>query len=80
MNSAHIPPATVHESWASAFIDGETSLSDQTDWSDTVHEQLYYYTVTRQVMRGETVIPVRQACFETQRAVWLQFWARVDRA
>ena len=80
MSSAHIPPVIVHESWASAFIDGEASLSDQTDWSDTVHEQLYYYTVTRQVVRGETVAPVRQARFEKQRAVWLQFWARVDRA
>lgn len=70
---------TVQETWASAFVDGEVSLAEQTGWSNTVHEQLYYYTVTRQVLRGETLVQ-RDAGFRTERASWVAFWARVDAA
>ncbi|MFM8339906.1 MAG: hypothetical protein ACKN9C_07960 [Fluviibacter sp.] len=70
---------SLHETWASAFVDGETSLTEQADWSDAVHEQLYYYTVTRQVLRGEA--PRSRAMdFQTQRTTWVTFWAKVDAA
>lgn len=70
---------SLQETWASAFVDGETSLTEQASWSDTVHEKLYYYTVTRQVLRGETPHG-RTVDFQTQRTTWLTFWAKVDAA
>jgi hypothetical protein len=68
---------SLQETWASAFVDGETGLTEQAGWSDAVHEQLYYYTVTRQVLRGETPRG-RAVNFQTQRTTWVAFWAKVD--
>ncbi len=68
---------TIQESWASAFVDGEAGLTEQMRWNETVHEQLYYYTMTRQVLRGETPRG-RDAGFQTERITWMTFWARVD--
>lgn len=77
MNSETIT-VTLQESWASAFVDGEVPLADcVSGLNDTVHEQLYYYTVTRQVLRGE-ISAGCDARFATQRATWVQFWTRVD--
>jgi hypothetical protein len=78
MNSKHSLSATVQDSWASAFVDGEASLSEQTDWSEAVHEQLYFYTLTRQVVRGETLAARHHAGFATHKATWIRFWAQVD--
>lgn len=78
MNSENMSPLMFQESWASAVVDGEAFLSEQADLNDTVHEQLYYYTITRQVIRGDMVV-ARHARFETQRATWVEFWARVDK-
>ena len=68
---------TIQESWVSAFMDGEADLTQQTRWNETVHEQLYYYTVTRQVLRGETTRG-RDAGYQTERTTWMAFWARID--
>lgn len=70
---------TLQESWASAFVDGEVTLSEQAGWSDALHEQLFYYTMTRQVLRGEASHGPN-AHFVNQRATWVAFWARVDAA
>ena len=77
MTSNHITDLTIEETWASAFVDGEVSLSEQAAWSDTVHEQLYYYAVTRQVLRGELLCG-RDMTFRTERTTLVQLWARVD--
>lgn len=84
--SEHNPTMlTLSESWASAFIDGETTLVEHAGWSQTVHEQLYYYTVTRQVLQqsaSASAVPP-QDChdgLDGRRALWLKVWARVDAA
>ena len=64
------------ECWASAFVDGESTLISQTCWTETVQEQLYYYTLTRQVLHGEA--PARRdACWQDRKAAWVRLWARV---
>lgn len=80
---SHSPEILVEEthSWASAFVDGEVSLADPAaGWSETVHEQLYYYAVTRQVLRGAPQQPADQAGFQSQRLLLTRFWARIDAA
>ncbi len=77
MNPNHATDLTIEETWASAFVDGEVSLAEQADWSDTVHEQLYYYAVTRQVLRGESPRG-RDTTFRAERTTLVQLWARVD--
>ncbi len=79
MNPKNSLSATVQDSWASAFVDGEASLSDQTGWSETVDEQLYFYTLTRQVVRGEALALRHHAGFATHKASWVRFWMQVDR-
>ena len=78
-------PSTAHdltqgESWASAFFDGEENLSEHAGWNETMHEQLFYYTVTRQVVRGQHLSHGRELSFRTQRITWAEFWAKVDAA
>jgi hypothetical protein len=68
---------TLQESWASAFVDGEADCCEPTGWSETVQEQLYYYTLTRQVLRGQ-IMGGRGAGYQTERTTWIAFWARVD--
>lgn len=80
MNSMNALTSPAYDSWASAFVDGEATLSEQESWSEKVHEQLYYYTVTRQVLRGESPTHARSAGFEIQQRTWVHFWARVDSA
>ena len=77
MNTPKLDNLSIQQSWASAFVDGEVDLSEQTGWNETVHEQLYYYTMTRQVLRGE-MLRERGAGFHTERTTWVTFWARVD--
>lgn len=76
MSQQNASAIAIEESWASAFIDGEASLSEQNGWSHSVHEQLYYYTVTRQVLREEA--STQHGYYELQRAIWTKFWARID--
>lgn len=82
--SSHALPlfeTTVEEriSWASAFVDGEVTLSDSATYlSETVHEQLYYYTLTRQVLRGTHQPTSTPADFQSQRVLLARFWASVD--
>ena len=78
MNSENMSPLMLQESCVSALIDGEALLSERAALTDTVHEQLYYYTMTRQVIRGD-LVQTHHARFETQRVAWVQFWARVDK-
>ena len=80
MNSLNPLSSPAHDNWASAFVDGEATLSEQESWSETVHEQLYYYTVTRQVLRGENLAHARSAGFQIHQRTWVHFWARVDSA
>ena len=77
MNSNNATDLTIEETWASAFVDGEVSPSEQMCWSDTVREQLYYYAVTRQVLRGEPPRS-RVTTLHTERTTLVQLWARVD--
>ena len=64
--------------WASAFVDGETSLADSSGWTETVNEQLFYYTVTRQVLRGEYHACAEFTRVQSRRNLWTAFWARID--
>ena len=77
MNSHNRTPVTPQESWVSALVDGEAFVSESAHLNDAVHEQLYYYTMTRQVLRGETPRG-RDAGFQTECITWMAFWARVD--
>lgn len=78
MNPQNASDLTLQETWVSAFVDGEVTVSEQADWNTGVHEQLYYYTITRQVLRGEPMSSPQHSDFQTQRATWVAFWARVD--
>lgn len=83
--SSHLPMTessidSIEETWVSAFIDGEATLDEQGGWSERVHERLYYYTVTRQVLRGVLPCPEKREAFHSQRATWADFWSRVDSA
>lgn len=71
---------SLEETWVSAFIDGEATLDEQGGWSEQVHERLYYYTVTRQVLRGTMACQKQPEAFQSQRATWTDFWLRVDSA
>lgn len=72
-------PVAEHITWASAFVDGEVTLADSANGLDeTVHEQLYYYTLTRQVLRGTQQPVCAPADFQSQRVLLARFWARVD--
>lgn len=77
MNSNNPPPVSHHESWASAFVDGETTLISQANWTEAVQEQLYYYTLTRQVLRGDAIGP-RGVCWQERKTSWVRLWTRVD--
>jgi hypothetical protein len=76
MNPHDLTELTIEETWASAFVDGEAVLSDHAGWSETVHEQLYFYTVTRQVLHGDAACGPEP--FRTHRTRWAAIWARVD--
>ena len=78
MSSHNRTPVTPQESWVSALVDGEAFVSESAHLNDAVHEQLYYYTMTRQVIHGE-LVTARQVRYETHKATWVQFWARVDK-
>lgn len=69
-------------SWASALLDGEVDLRAQDEltesWPENAHEQLGYYTVTRQILRGMAPGPEGAIGFQWQRTTWTRFWARVD--
>ena len=77
MNPQELTELSLQETWVSAFIDGEATLTEQTAWCDATHEQLFYYTVTRQVLRGEH-IRLRETVYQNERATLRAFWARVD--
>jgi hypothetical protein len=70
--------ASENESWVSAFFDGEAMLSEQGGWTEAIQNRLYYYTITRQVLRGEPMgqAPERRALLH--RTAWTAFWARID--
>ncbi len=76
MNSHDLVELTIEETWASAFVDGEAVLSDHAGWSETVHEQLYFYTVTRQVLHRDAACVCES--YRTDRTRWASIWARVD--
>ena len=69
---------TLRESWASAFFDGEVSLPEHAGWDETIQEQLFYYSITRQVVRGQHLTHDRDVSFRAQRTTWAAFWAKVD--
>ena len=68
----------VQESWASAFVDGETALTESSGWTETVNEQLFYYTVIRQVLRGEYHACAEFTRVQSRQNLWTELWARID--
>lgn len=78
MNSPNSLSNPSQDSWASAFVDGEVNLCEQESLSETVREQLYYYTVARQVLRGEHSGHTRLDSFQIQQRTWVRFWTRID--
>lgn len=95
MNRKHLTPETVSslspvsaddevlatetESWLSAFVDGEATLSDPGMSNDAVtRRRLYAYQLIRTSIRGQTM-----ASHAGETVVWherrcLQLWAQID--
>lgn len=72
---------SLQESWVSAFFDGEAVWNTGAETSvDSVHEQFFYYSVTRQILRGQTSVDLRPLSQAHRRETWTSFWLRVDHA
>ena len=67
------------QSWASALMDGETSFDERVNAANpSTSEQLFYYSVTRQVVRGESCYETRNIDRRWGRIQWARFWAQVE--
>ena len=78
MNDQKMPQDSWQACHVSAWIDGEPTESSAVSWGATEREQLYYFSLTRQVIRREAVMHPVADSFARQQAAWTVFWSRVD--
>ena len=67
-------------SWASALMDGEALLIEREKAEEaSTSNQLFYYSVTRQVIREECCYEAQNADERWSRVHWSRFWAEVEK-
>ncbi len=78
MNDQNMPQDSWQACHVSASMDGESTASSSASWGATEREQLYYFSLTRHVIRREAVLLPIADSFVRQKASWAAFWARID--